>query len=90
MAGKTGTAQVRRITMAERSAAAFGRTRASPGGCATTRCSSASRRSRTRAIAAAAIIEHGGFGAQVAAPLVRDTMIFLFDKQKAMAALAGL
>ena len=37
--------------------------------------------------AAAAVIEHGGFGAQVAAPLVRDTMLFLFDRQKAMAAL---
>jgi penicillin-binding protein 2 len=37
--------------------------------------------------AAAAIIEHGGFGAQVAAPLVRDTLLFLFDKQKALAAL---
>jgi penicillin-binding protein 2 len=37
--------------------------------------------------AAAAVIEHGGFGAQVAAPLVRDTLLFLFDKQKAMASL---
>jgi penicillin-binding protein 2 len=37
--------------------------------------------------AAAAIIEHGGFGAQVAAPLVRDTLLFLFDRQKALASL---
>jgi penicillin-binding protein 2 len=37
--------------------------------------------------AAAAIIEHGGFGAQVAAPLVRDTLLFMFDRQKAIAAL---
>jgi penicillin-binding protein 2 len=37
--------------------------------------------------AAAAIVEHGGFGAAVAAPLVRDTLLFLFDKQKAIAAL---
>jgi penicillin-binding protein 2 len=37
--------------------------------------------------AAAAIIEHGGFGAQVAAPLVRDTLLFQFDRPKAIAAL---
>jgi penicillin-binding protein 2 len=37
--------------------------------------------------AAAAIVEHGGFGAAVAAPLVRDTLLFLYDKQKAIAAL---
>ncbi len=37
--------------------------------------------------AAAAIVEHGGFGAAVAAPLVRDTITFLYDRQKAIAAL---
>ena len=37
--------------------------------------------------AAATIVEHGGFGAAVAAPLVRDTLLFLYDKQKALAAL---
>ena len=37
--------------------------------------------------ACATIVEHGGFGAAVAAPLVRDTITFLYDKQKAMAAL---
>jgi penicillin-binding protein 2 len=36
------------------------------------------------------IIEHGGFGASAAAPVVRDTMTYLFDKDKAMAALAPL
>ena len=36
------------------------------------------------------IIEHGGFGASAAAPIVRDCMTFLFDEQKAMAALAPL
>ena len=36
------------------------------------------------------IIEHGGFGASAAAPIVRDSMTFLFDKQKALAALAPL
>jgi penicillin-binding protein 2 len=37
--------------------------------------------------AAAAIVEHGGFGAAVAAPLIRDTLTYLYDKQKALAAL---
>jgi penicillin-binding protein 2 len=36
------------------------------------------------------IIEHGGFGASAAAPIVRDTMTYLFDSQKAMDALAPL
>jgi penicillin-binding protein 2 len=36
------------------------------------------------------IIEHGGFGASAAAPIVRDTMTYLFDKQKALAPLAPL
>jgi penicillin-binding protein 2 len=31
------------------------------------------------------IIEHGGFGASAAAPIVRDSMTFLFDQQKAPA-----
>lgn len=34
------------------------------------------------------IIEHGGFGASAAAPVVRDTMTYLFDQQKAWEALA--
>ena len=36
------------------------------------------------------IIEHGGFGASAAAPIVRDTMTYMFDKQKAWEALAPL
>jgi penicillin-binding protein 2 len=36
------------------------------------------------------IIEHGGFGASAAAPIVRDCMTYLFDKEKAFAALAPL
>lgn len=36
------------------------------------------------------IIEHGGFGASAAAPVVRDSMTYLFDQQKAMDALTGL
>jgi len=36
------------------------------------------------------IIEHGGFGASAAAPIVRDSMTYLFDKEKALAALDPL
>lgn len=39
--------------------------------------------------AAATIVEHGGFGAAVAAPLIRDTITYLYDKPKALAALAA-
>jgi len=37
--------------------------------------------------AAGTIVEHGGFGAAVAAPLVRDTLLFLYDRPQAIAAL---
>lgn len=86
MAGKTGTAQVRRITMAERA-----------GGVIANESLAWKMRDHSLFVgfapvenpryAAAAIIEHGGFGAQVAAPLVRDTLLFLFDRAKAIAAL---
>jgi penicillin-binding protein 2 len=86
MAGKTGTAQVRRITMAERA-----------GGVIANESLNWKMRDHSLFVAfapvenpryaAAAIIEHGGFGAQVAAPLVRDTLLYLFDKQKALTAL---
>ena len=36
------------------------------------------------------IIEHGGFGASAAAPIVRDTMTYLFDQEKAFEALEPL
>ncbi len=86
MAGKTGTAQVRRITMAERA-----------GGVRSNASLAWKMRDHSLFVgfapvenpryAAAAIMEHGGFGAQVAAPLVRDSLLFLFDRQKALAAL---
>ena len=86
MAGKTGTAQVRRITMGERA-----------GGVRSNESLNWQLRDHSLFVgfapveqpryAAAAIIEHGGFGAQVAAPLIRDTMTFLFDRPKALAAL---
>ena len=82
MAGKTGTAQTHNLSAGER-----GNYTARRGSCATTRCSWPSRPFDNPRYAAATIVEHGGFGAAVAAPLVRDTMTYLYDKQKALAAL---
>jgi penicillin-binding protein 2 len=82
MAGKTGTAQVFRLT--ERGVAN----------------SNWALRDHALFIAFApaerprysigCIIEHGGFGASAAAPIVRDCMTYLFDKEKAWAALGPL
>jgi penicillin-binding protein 2 len=86
MAGKTGTAQVRRISMAERATGV--RSNASLAW---------KQRDHSLFVAFApaeapkyaigCIVEHGGFGASAAAPLVRDTMTYLFDPAKAMASL---
>ncbi len=83
MAGKTGTAQVRRISMAERA-----------GGVRSNASLAWRQRDHSLFVAFApvdspkyavgCIVEHGGFGAQAAAPLVRDTMTYLFDPAKAM------
>ena len=82
MAGKTGTAQVFRLT--ERGVA------------------NSNWKLRDHALfiafapadkpkyAIGCIIEHGGFGASAAAPVVRDSMTYLFDQQKAWAALEPL
>lgn len=88
MAGKTGTAQVRRISMAERA-----------GGVRSNASLEWKQRDHSLFIAYApveapryamgCIVEHGGFGASAAAPLVRDAMTFLFDPEKAMTTLAA-
>ena len=87
MAGKTGTAQVRRISMAERNS----------GGVRANESLNWKMRDHSLFVAfapveqprycAAAVIEHGGFGSQVAAPIIRDTLLYLFDKPKGLAAL---
>ncbi len=89
MAGKTGTAQVRRITMAERARGVRSN-------------ASLPWKFRDHALfigfapddnpryAAACIIEHGGWGAGAAAPVVRDALTYLFDPEQAMATLHGL
>jgi penicillin-binding protein 2 len=82
MAGKTGTAQTHNLSAGERG-----------------NYTSAVWKLRDHSLfmgflpfdnpryAAGTIVEHGGFGAAVAAPLIRDTLTFLYDKQKALAAL---
>jgi penicillin-binding protein 2 len=83
MAGKTGTAQVHNLSASER------------GGHYTAALWSLRDHSLFAGFAPAdkpryaigCVIEHGGFGASVAAPIVRDTMTFLFDRKKALAAL---
>jgi penicillin-binding protein 2 len=82
MAGKTGTAQTHNLSASERGD-----------------YTSATWKLRDHSLfmgfapfdnpryACATIVEHGGFGAAVAAPLVRDTLLFLYDKPKALAAL---
>jgi len=82
MAGKTGTAQTHNLSAGERGD-----------------YTAASWKLRDHSLfmafapfnnpryAAATIVEHGGFGAAVAAPLIRDTITFLYDKNKALEAL---
>jgi penicillin-binding protein 2 len=89
LAGKTGTAQVRRITMAERASGVRSN-------------ASLAWKMRDHSLfvcfapvdnprySCSVIVEHGGWGASVAAPIARDTLLYLFDKAKAMAALAPL
>ena len=89
MAGKTGTAQVRRITMAERRRGVR-------------RNESLPWRFRDHALfiayaptdapryAISVLVEHGGSGSKAAAPLASDVMTFLFDRERAIAAVEKL
>ena len=89
MAGKTGTAQVRRITMSERA-----------GGVRTNASLPWRQRDHAHFIGFAPVdvpryafsvtVEHGGFGAAAAAPIARDTMTYLFAPDQASTTLAAL
>jgi penicillin-binding protein 2 len=89
MGGKTGTAQVRNISRGERA-----------GGVRSNESLAWRMRDHSWFVAfapvgapryaIAAIVEHGGWGASAAGPLVRDVMTYLFDKDRAMAALLPL
>jgi penicillin-binding protein 2 len=82
MAGKTGTAQTHNLSGGER-----GNYTASQWKLRDHSLFMAFVPFNNPRYAAATIVEHGGFGAAVAAPLIRDTLTFLYDKQKAVEAL---
>jgi hypothetical protein len=73
LAGKTGTAQVRRISAEER-ARAFGAATPLRASCATTRCSWPMRRRTIPKYAVSVIVEHGEGGSRTAAPVGRDIL----------------
>jgi penicillin-binding protein 2 len=83
MAGKTGTAQVHKLGANER-----GGHESSIWKLRDHSLFAAFAPAESPRYAVGAILEHGGFGAQVAAPLVRDTFLFLFNKQMALQNLA--
>jgi penicillin-binding protein 2 len=85
MAGKTGTAQTHNLSASER-----GNYTASQWSLRDHALFIGFAPADKPKYAIGCIIEHGGFGAAAAAPIVRDVMTYLFDKDKAMAALAPL
>lgn len=80
MAGKTGTAQVRRIEGSQRGQSGAWKYR--DHGLFV--CFAPTENPR---YAASVVIEHGMGGARAAAPVAKDVLTFLFDREKAMAAL---
>ncbi len=83
MGGKTGTAQVRRITGSQRGQSGAWRYR--DHGLFVCFAPTANPR-----YAAAVVIEHGMGGARAAAPVAKDVLTYLFDKPRALEALAKL
>ena len=81
MGGKTGTAQVRRITGSQRGQS--GEWKYRDHGLFVCFAPTANPR-----YAASVVIEHGMGGARAAAPVAKDVLTYLFDKPKALAALA--
>ena len=82
MGGKTGTAQVRRITGSQRGQSGAWKYR--DHGLFVCFAPTANPR-----YAASVVIEHGMGGARAAAPVAKDVLTYLFDKPRAMAALEG-
>ena len=83
MAGKTGTAQVRKIVGSQRGQSGDWKYR--DHGLFVFFAPASNPR-----YAGAVVIEHGLGGARAAAPVAKDVLTFLFDRQKAMASLAAL
>ena len=85
--GKTGTAQVRRITRAERRRGVM-RNEDLPWKYRDHALFVAYAPAEIPRYAVSVIIEHGIAGGRYAAPIARDVLTFLHDRDKAMAALA--
>ncbi len=83
MGGKTGTAQVRRITGGQRGQSGAWKYR--DHGLFVCFAPTANPR-----YAGSVVIEHGMGGARAAAPVAKDVLTYLFDKPRALAALATL
>lgn len=83
MAGKTGTAQVRKIEGAQRGQSGAWKFRDH----GLFICFAPVEQPR---YAAAVVIEHGLGGARAAAPVAKDFLTYLYDPEKAMAALLAL
>lgn len=81
MGGKTGTAQVRRITGGQRGQSGAWKYR--DHGLFVCFAPTANPR-----YACSVVIEHGMGGSRAAAPVAKDVLTYLFDKPKALAALA--
>jgi penicillin-binding protein 2 len=82
MGGKTGTAQVRRITGSQRGQSGAWKYR--DHGLFVCFAPTANPR-----YACSVVIEHGMGGSRAAAPVAKDVLTFLFDKEKAMASLTA-
>jgi len=89
MAGKTGTAQVRRITAAERRRGV--RSNASlPWKFRDHALFVAFAPVEAPRYAVSVIVEHGSSGSKAAAPIARDLLTWIYDREKAETALAGV
>ena len=86
IAGKTGTAQVRRISMAERKRGVI-RNEALPWKQRDHALFVAFAPAESPRYACSVIIEHGIAGGRYAAPIARDVLSFLFEPQRALAVL---
>ncbi len=89
MAGKSGTAQVRRITMAERRRGVI-RNEALPWRLRDHALFTAFAPTDQPRFAASVVIEHGIGGSAVAGPIARDVLTYLYEPQRAMTTLEQL
>ena len=90
LAGKTGTAQVVNITKADRARGGTFGGRGVPWGRRDHALFVAFAPADNPRYAASVIVEHGISGSGAAAPIASDTLLYLFDREKALTKLDGL